>query len=285
MLKQKNLKILFLFLSIINISIWSNYFSSFERNLSIHFVDVGNGDGIFIKTPDNFKIVVDGGPKNKFSDYLGINFPFLNKDIDLLVLSHPHEDHILGAIDILKNYNVKKILGSGIIFNSPAYSEFLEIAEEKNIDFIVARQGQNLKYGNLFLEVVYPFEYLSDKRTSNINNSSLILKVKYNNFSCLLLGDVEKDMADEILFSGVDIDSDVVKVSHQGAKNGIQNVSKFLDTVSTNIAVISVGENNYGHPSNETLNKLNSYGINVKRTDIHGDIVIKSDGIKYWVDD
>lgn len=283
MLKRKTLKTLFVLFSIINLTVWFNYFSSFEKNLDIHFVDVGNGDGIYIRTPENFNIVIDGGPKDKFSEYLGINFPFLGRDIDLLVLSHPHEDHIMGAIDVLKNYKVKKILGTGVKSDSPIYAKFLDVARDKNIDFIFAKQGQNFKFGTLNIEVVFPFEYMSNKEISNINNSSLILKVNYNNFSCLFLGDVEKDMADEILFSGVEIKSDVIKVSHQGSKNGVQNVTKFLELINPKVAIISVGDNSYGHPSEETLDKLSSYKVNTFRTDVDGDVIISSDGNEYWI--
>lgn len=285
MLKRKNLKTLFLLFSFINLTIWFNYFYSFDKNLSIHFVDVGTGDGAFIRTPEGFNIVIDGGPKNNFSDYLGLNFPFMNKSIDLLILSHPHEDHIIGALDILKNYKVKKILGTGVLSENPSYNKFLEVAKNKGIDFIVARQGQNFKFGNLNISVLYPFEYISNKKISNINNSSIMFKASYQNFSCLFLGDLEKDKADEILFSGVDIGSDILKISHQGSKNGIQNISKFLEMSKPNKAVISVGENSYGHPDKETLDKLSYFNIDVLRTDVEGDIIIKSDGNNFWIED
>lgn len=285
MLKRKKFKFIFFILMVINLTIWFSYFSFFEKDITIHFIDVGSGDGAFIRTPEGFNIVIDGGPQGKLSNYLGINYPFLGKDIDLLILSHPHEDHIIGALDILKSYKVKKVLGSGVLSQSPVYSTFLKTVKDKNIDFIVARQGQNIKFGKLNIEVLFPFEYLLNKKISNINNSSLMIKIEYENFSCLFPGDLEKDVADEILFSGIDIKSDVIKVSHQGSKNGIQNVSKFLELANPKIAIISVGENSYGHPSKETIDKLTSYSIDILRTDTKGNIVIKSDGFKYWVDD
>ena len=279
----KFLKYLFFFLAFLSSSLWFLYFSSPPKNFSVNFFDVGSGDAILLRTPDNFKILIDGGPSSRVLEYLGKNLGPFDRKIDLLVLSHPHQDHMFGSAEILKKYDVGMVLGTGILYTSSAYLEVLGKIKNQNINFIVAEQGKILKFGDLELQIFYPFESLVGKKMDNVNNSSVIFRAKYKKVSFLFLGDAEQEAGERLLKTNFHLRSDVLKISHQGSRNAAQNVPGFLEKVSPILAVISVGENKFGHPHKETLDNLSKNNIKVLRTDEKGTITIESDGEKFWV--
>jgi competence protein ComEC len=276
-------KLIFYFLAFLNLIIWLVYFANFEKDFSIYFFNIGNGDGVLIETPEGFRTVIDGGQNSKISEKIGLLEPFSGKDIDLLILTHPHEDHVFGALEVVRDYNVKNVLATKVSYDNPTYLKFLEEIEKKNINLIEGSQGDMLSLGDLKIEVLYPFSKIGNDEFSNINNSSLVFRARYKNFSALFLGDIEEDAGLEILKQGVDLDAEVVKVAHQGAKNGSQNLPFFLERINPEIAVISVGKNNFGHPHETTIKRLNDFGLDTFRTDEKGDIIIRSDGARYWI--
>jgi competence protein ComEC len=151
---------------------------------------------------------------------------------------------------------------------------------------VIAEQGQILKFGDLELEILYPFEKLNGKKVEDLNNSSIVFRARYKNVKLLFLGDAEQEIGAKLLNLNFDIESDVLKIAHQGSKNGAQNLATFLDRVNPQIAVILVGENKYGHPHKETLENLEKKKIKTLRTDKDskgGSIRIKSDGEKFWI--
>ena len=277
------IKSLILILFFIGASVWGLYFSAPPKFLTVSFLDVGSGDAILIRTPDNFKIMIDGGPSNKVLNHLGNNLGPIDRSIDLLILTHPHQDHVLGALNILERYDVKKVFGTGVIHTGDYYISFLEKVKTKKIDFTPAEQGEVLRYGDLEIEVYYPFESLAGKKVASLNNSSIVFKARYGKNSFLFMGDAESEVGQKLLKSGLDLRADVLKVAHQGSKNGAQNVKGFLDKVKPQYAIIPVGENQYGHPHKETLDILDQKGIKVFRTDRAGSINIQSDGDKAWI--
>ncbi len=279
----KFLKYLFFSLAFLSTSLWYLYFSSPPKNFSVNFFDVGSGDAILLRTPDNFKILIDGGPSSKILEYLGKSLGPFDRKIDLLILSHPHQDHLFGAEEVLKKYDAGMVLGTGVLYSSPAYLDVLKIVKSKNINFMVAEQGKILKFGDLELNIVYPFESLAEKKMENVNNSSVVIKAKYKKVSFLFLGDAEQEAGEKILKGNFDLKADVLKVAHQGSKNAANNVYGFLEKVLPQIAVISVGSNQFGHPHKETLDDLKNHNINVVRTDEKGTINIESDGEKFWI--
>lgn len=280
---SKKAKFIFYLLAFFNLMIWLVYFANIEKDFSVYFFDIGNGDGILIETPEGFRTVVDGGQNSKISEKIGLLEPFSGKEIDLLILTHPHEDHVFGALEIVRDYNVKNVLATKVSYDNPTYLKFLEEIKKKNINLIEGSQGDMLSLGDLKIEVLFPFKKIGADEFSNINNSSLVFKARYKNFSALFLGDIEEDAGLEILKQGVNLGAEVVKISHQGAKNGAQNLPFFLERVNPKIAVISVGENKFGHPSSKTLERITKLDIDLFRTDKDGDIVVKSDGTGYWI--
>lgn len=280
--KRKLLFYLFSILLTAIILIVTAFFYLPDQKLHVYFFDVGQGDGIFIKTPQNHKILIDGGPDNSILSKMGDKLPFWDRQIDLLVLSHPHADHISGQIDILKRYNVKQILSSGILHTTPEYIEWLKLIKDKNIPLKIAEKGQIIEMGEVKINVLYPFESLTEGKTDNLNNSSLVLKMVYGKNSFLLPGDAEKEVGEKLLRSDIDLSADILKIPHHGSKDDMVNLGGILSKINPQVAVILVGKNNkFGHPAKETLERLKN--ITIFRTDQNKDIEFICDGDDYQI--
>ena len=247
------------------------------QGLEVVFFDVGQGDSIFIETPKNYQILIDGGPDNTVLEKLGQNLSFWDRTLDLVVLTHPDHDHIAGLIEILKRYKVDFVLWTGVLKDTGEYEEWKRLIEERKTKIKIAKAGQRIVVSDLFFDVLYPLENLEGKETEYINNTSVVLHLVFEDNSFLFMGDLYKSAEKEILNRGLEVDSDVLKVAHHGSK--YSTGKEFLEQVSPEIAVISVGkENKYGHPSSEVLELFEKYDITVLRTDEYGDIEIISDG-------
>lgn len=261
-----------------NILAWLVVFDlSRPRLLEVALFDVGQGDTIFIETPQGHQILIDGGPDSTVLEKLGKEMPFWDREIDLIILTHPDFDHLIGLIEVLKNYKVANILWTGIEFNNNAYEDWLKIIAEEEAKIIIARAGQRIKAGEVILEIVYPFENLKGKRIKDTNNSSIVSRLVFKEVSFLFLGDIYKSAEKEIADKNENLDSDVLKISHHGSKSSSDE--EFIRRVSPEIGLISVGkDNNYGHPHQEVLEIMEKYDIKILRTDLDGDIKIFSDG-------
>lgn len=245
----------------------------------ISFYDVGQGDSAFITTPKNHQILIDGGPDSKVLSKLSADMPFYDRSLDLVVLSHPHADHVNGLIDVLKRYQVDQVLFTGVVFNSPNYTEFLNVVKDKKIPTKIARSGEEIDFsdGPTF-NILWPTKSLRGEQVSELNNSSIVLRLDYEGNSVLFPGDFEvsgqKDLSDSELS---DFKADILKVSHHGSYTGTN--LRFLRAVDPKYAIISVGaDNRFGHPHENVLKMLSN--IKVYRTDKNGDIkvIISSDG-------
>lgn len=248
--------------------------------LEVIYLDVGHGDSALIKTPDRQKILIDGGPDNTVVKKLGKYLPFYNRQINLVVLSHPDADHVTGLVEVLKRYEVKKILMTGVIDEREPYQYLLRALAEKNIARETAQAGEKIDFGhNLFLEVLYPLESLQNKKIEPQNNGSVVLKLSYGKTSFIFTGDAQKEVETELLAKGVDLKADVLKVAHHGSDTS--SSKGFLQAVKPAYAIISVGQDEkLGLPSIRIINRLKTVGAQVLRTDELGDIKIISDGDK-----
>jgi competence protein ComEC len=249
--------------------------------LAVNFFDVGQGDAIFIETPERNQILIDGGPSPLILEKLGKEMPFYDRSIDLIILTHPEFDHLSGLNEVLKRYRVENILWTGITRDTAEYQEWLKLISNEKANIKIAKSNQKIKWSILnpdqYLKILYPFENLEGERFKDSNNTSIVSKLVFGENSFLFTGDAYKETEREILGRGVDIDSDILKVSHHGSKTSTSE--EFLKEVSPEIAVISVGKgNSYGHPHQEVLEILAKYGIRILRTDEIGDIKIISDG-------
>lgn len=280
--KETKIKILG-FLFVIAVVVWVFVFieTKQSRFLEIDFFDVGQGDSIFIETMDKKQILIDGGPDLSVLEKIGRAMSFYDRYIDIVVLTHPEQDHLNGLIEILKRYNIGAVITSGIIKNTNQYKEFIKTIKEKNIPIYIAKLGGEIDFGNnIKLNILYPFEDVSGKEALDVNNFSVVSRLIYNNFELLLTGDIEKSIENKLVKSGLDLQSDVLKIAHHGSKTS--TTEDFLKAVSAVLAIIEVGKDNkYGHPHQEVLDRLAN--LEIFQTGRDGDIKILSDGEKFLI--
>lgn len=240
-----------------------------EGNLSVSFIDVGQADSVLIRN-GNYNMLIDAG-NNEDGEKLVNYFKSLGiEEFTYVFATHPHEDHIGGMDDIINNFKIDNYYMSNKLSTTKTFTDVLDALDGRNLKYTVPNKGDTLKLGDANIKVIYPGD---DK--SNINDSSIVLKITYGKNSFLLTGDATSNVERKIY--NEDIKSDVLKVAHHGSSYSSTDV--FLDRVKPYYAVISVGKNNiYNHPSNKTLEKLNKRNIKVYRTDLDGTIVFISDG-------
>lgn len=266
--------------SAIIILVGLSFYQSLEEQglLVVNFFDIGQGDSALIKTPARQKILIDGGPTNAVVEKLGEALPFYDKKIDLIILTHPHADHLDGLIEVLKRYEVKKILSTGVTHTTPDYLAWLEEIKNQNISIQIARAGEMLDFGGgVKMEIFYPNEDFVGKQVENLNNTSIVGKLIFGETSFLFTGDAETEAEEKLISGGADLKADVLKVGHHGSKNATSE--EFLKAVAPKFAVISAGaDNQFGHPNEMTLKRLENAEVEILRTDRDGDVKMVSDG-------
>lgn len=249
--------------------------------LKIHFFDIGQGDSIFVETPSGRQILIDGGPDNKVLNKLGEVMPFYDKDIDMVIVSHPHADHIIGLIDVLERYNVKNIVQAEESYNSSEFRAWEDAVEKENSNNIEAIGGKIIHLGDgVTITILHPLESVIGDNPKNPHDDVVVAMLKYGDLEVMLTGDMEEKIERRLILGGYDLDSDILKAGHHGSKTSSSEA--FLSAVSPEVAVIQVGsKNRYGHPSSEVLKRFDDYGIKYYRNDIDGDIKLVSDGTNY----
>lgn len=243
-----------------------------NSNFEVHFIDVGQADSALIEC-DGETMMIDGGnvaDSNVVAAYLK------KEDItelNYVVCSHAHEDHVGGLSGALSVTKADNIYAPKTEANTKAYKNFKKKAEEQNVEIKHPNVGDEIQLGSSTVEFLGPV----DENGKDLNSTSIVLKITYGNTSFLFTGDAESDEEEEILNSGADLKSTVLKVDHHGSRTSTSY--SFLREVMPQYAVISVEKgNSYGHPNEETLSKLSDAGVEVYRTDESGDIVMTSDG-------
>lgn len=264
-----------------------------DDKLHVTFLDVGQGDAIFIETPGGAQILIDGGPVgNTLLSELGQQMPFWDRTLDLVVLTHPDADHLTGLVPALERFGVRALLASpspDVLLGEQQHRTDLLDAWETAL----AAEGAVLIPGNagthmelsdgVTLDVLHPDPGFAPVSTgaANVNNDSVVLRLAYRNVAFLLPGDIEVDVEQALVRSGVYLYSTVLKVPHHGSNTS--SCRAFLDAVNPQVAVISVGEDNpFGHPSDQVLQRLDD--TLVFRTDQSGRVSIASDGHSLWIE-
>ena len=244
--------------------------------LTVYFLDIGQGDAIFIDSPTHGRLLLDGGKNMKVLTELGKILPFADKRIDVLIESHPDSDHIGGLPEVVSRYKVGVFLEPGVESDNIIDDELHRRLEEKKIPEILARRGMVINFGDgVKLEILFPNQDVSKWET---NRASIIARLVYGEKSFLLTGD--SPIAIENVMLNLDseiLDSDVLKAGHHGSRTSTS--LPYAQAVSPEYAVISAGLNNtYGHPHKEVLDILKKLGTNILSTADLGTIVFKTDG-------
>ena len=244
-----------------------------SKQLKIHFIDVGQGDSTLIEI-NGYTLLIDAGPEassKKLKNYLDKNG--ITK-LDYVVATHPHEDHIGGMPEIIKNYKIDHFLGPKVTNNTDIFKNMVKELKSKSLKIQVLKKGDSLNLGeNVEFNILAPIEdnYEDD------NNYSVVAKLSYKDTSFLFMGDAETLVESQLLRDKTDVKADVLKVGHHGSTSSSSKA--FLKAVSPQYAVIFCGKNNkFGHPHKETIEKLQQADIKYFRTDKDGNIVITSDG-------
>jgi competence protein ComEC len=261
-------------LAVIALFVWS---VPTHRGLSVSFLDVGQGDAIFIQSPSGTQILVDGGPDGSVLRELSKKMPFWDRTIDAVIESHPDKDHIAGLVEVMKRYDVGTFLEPGIENDTaPTVALAKAVREEKGIEDVRARRGMRLHFGGgAYADILFPDR---DVDTIETNTGSIVMKVVYGDTSFFLSGDspqaVEKYLT---ALDGENLKSTVLKAGHHGSKNS--SAEEFVTAVTPEYVVYSRGcDNTYGHPAFEVKALMKKLRIPAHDTCEEGTIMFQSDG-------
>ena len=270
--------------------------------LRLIFCDVGQGDGILIVTPLGKQVVVDGGPGSKIIDCLSNNMPFWDRNIEMMLLTHPQKDHMEGQVEIFARYKVEKVVYTGVK-NDTDLARIWEkalLGERSQVIFanagdvaLLDNRGSTPNRGRTSngpsIEILWPFdsapfdksqgkqgkpsiEYWKVNPPKDLNETSIVTRLNYGAICIYLTGDIPK----EILEGIINKPCQVLKIAHHGSRTGTNET--VLDKIASKLAIIQVGKNSFGHPHKEVINMLESKGIKILRNDTSGTVEVESDG-------
>lgn len=241
--------------------------------LEVSYIDVGQGDSIFIRC-NGESMLIDAGENDEghiVADYIK---SCGTEKLKYAVGTHPHSDHIGGMDTVMEEIPAHTFICPEIDYDTKTWNDVLDVVKENDTEIIYAQRGNSYSLGDATFTILSP-----DKRGiySDLNNYSVVIKAEYGSSSFLFTGDAENIVEDEMIENGCNLKSDVLKVGHHGSDSS--TTDNFLKKVNPDFAVISCGKDNkYNHPHKETVDKLNSFGVTVYRTDEEGTIVAQSDG-------
>ncbi len=247
------------------------------KNVTVRFFNVGQGDSAFVTGPSGQQILIDGGPDMTALEELGKVMPFFDRTIDILVLSHPHFDHVASFPQILRRYKIGQVIMSGAGYDNGAYQEFLTLLHDQNIPVIQPAPPQTLDLGdNLHLDLLWPPPNYFGKTVKKIHDTNVVTKLRYGEDSVLFVGDLEIAMEKKLLEEKIDLSADVLKVGHHGSRTSTS--SGFILAVHPSLAIVSVAaKNSYGLPDEDVLARLTHFGVPYKMT-MSGAIFWQMDG-------
>lgn len=255
-------------------------FGTASTNLQVHFLDVGQGDAILIQTPKGVEVLIDGGRNASVLQKLAEVMTVWDRDIDMIVGTHPDTDHIGGLTDVLKNYTVGTILTTENEGDSSTADLYRSLSSAEGAEIIYARRGQEFALdASTTLRVLFPDV---DPSAMETNTSSIVLQLQYGNSTFMLTGDSPKNIEEYlVLIEGEYLKSDVLKVGHHGSRTSTSEL--FLDEVQPQFAIISAGkDNSYGHPHVEVTDLLFNKRVQMFNTAEEGTITLLSDGTQVW---
>lgn len=282
-LRENALPIILAALLLGTLFIWyAVYVESSRDRLTVAFLNVGQGDSIFIEAPNGKQILIDGGPDRSVLRELGKVMPFYDRSLDAILVTNPDRDHYAGFIDVLRRFKVSAFIEPGVVKKDPAYEDLLKFVEKEGAEHIYARRGMNIlldEMNGVSLAILFPDR---DVPELDPNTGSVVAKLTYGKTSVILMGDapsaIEKYL---VALDGGALHADVLKVGHHGSKTSSD--SYFLSAVSPSYAIISSGaDNRYGHPHKEVLANLAAAKIPYLNTAQEGGVIFVSDGQSIW---
>jgi competence protein ComEC len=249
-----------------------------ERGLRVDFIDVGQGDAALVTSPTGKTVLIDGGPRKSSGALLAFLAAHTPGPIDLILLSHRHEDHLGGLTAVVRELGARQFLDAPVPHAGGAYAALMRALAARGVPAKQAIRGRVIDLGGgATLTLLGPPEPPIVGSRSDVNANSVVARLAYRDFSVLFAGDAEAPTEAWLLSSGADLHAAVLKVPHHGSRyaSGV----RFLAAVAPRIAVISVGAtNDYGHPAPQTLERLARRGAAIYRTDMDGDVTIETDG-------
>ncbi len=250
--------------------------------LTVTFLDVGQGDAIFIETSDGIQALIDGGPDATVLRELGTQMPFWDRTIDLVLATHPDKDHIGGLVDVLARYDVNTIVRTENDSDTAVSSAFIFSTDEEISNVHVTQAGEVIRLGEETTLTVY--SPTGDVETWESNTSSIVAKLTYGEIDFMLTGDAPLGIEEYLVKTyGAELSSEVLKLGHHGSETS--SGQAFLEAVAPEYAIVSAGaDNRYGHPHREVVERVQGLGIELQSTALKGAISFKSDGKRVWVE-
>jgi competence protein ComEC len=251
------------------------------KYLTVAFLNIGQGDAIYIESPTHNKVMIDGGPPRIVLSELRKVMHFYDRTIDTLIVTNPDADHISGFIDILNLYTITRVLEPGTHSTTQTFAALEKSVQEKNVSTVTAQRGMVLHLGSgADLEILFPDQDVSTWKT---NDGSIVARLTYGSTSVMFTGDAPNKTEEYVLtLDGNRIKSDILKAGHHGSRTSASE--SFVFAVNPEYAVISAAKKNkYGHPHKETLDLFNKLGIKILGTYDSGMITMESDGSHFQI--
>lgn len=276
------LVLLFILLMALVLSVYLSFSNNNSGLLKVAFLDIGQGDAIFIETPDGVQILIDGGPDRLVLTELSKVMPWWDRTIDMIIATHPDKDHIGGLISVLENYQVSYYLESGQQADTGVFDELtFALDQEEGLKQIVARQGMVVDLGSgVRFNVLFPGRVIEglDK-----NIFSVIGQLDYSEVEVMLTGDAPSSVEKQLVSNyGDSLASEILKLGHHGSKTSTD--PSFLQAVAPAMTVVSAKlGNSYGHPHDEVVDRVKSANIEILETAKNGTIIFHSDGKTIWL--
>lgn len=270
--------ILFLLIAV-NALVWQAVFAGTnDDTLTVAFLDIGQGDAIYIEAPNGIQILLDGGPNKSVLAELGSVMPRYDTSLDIVIASHPDKDHIGGLPAVLERYTVGAVMEPGVDHTTEVYREFERIVEEKEITNILARRGMRVvidKERGIFLDILLPD---GDVKNWETNDASILARLSYGKESFMLTGDLPQGRERyAVSLDSAGLHSTVLKLGHHGSRTS--SSLEFLNATAPEYAVVSAGKDNqYGHPHKEVIDRVSALGIPILSTAEEGTIIFETDG-------
>jgi competence protein ComEC len=263
-------------LTAVALLVWIAALTQPDGKLHVYFLDVGEGDAILARSPTGSTMLIDGGPDPTTTlDQLDRHLPFWDRSIDIVVSTHPDEDHLAGLLEVVRTYDVGMVLQSGYESGSALEDAWSQILTEEKLQVNLTIEGEEIDLGGgAIASVLNP---TAEVTHGSSNDNSVVMRIGYGDIAVLVTGDIGDEAERRLIRNASGLVSNVVVVPHHGASSS--SSAAFLSAVKPNTAIISVGEaNRFGHPSAQVLSRLASLGATVYRTDEVGTIEMSSDG-------